>query len=231
MTTTGSLPFTCYGYQWFVVPLTTGITIKMRSLNSRDVLVISSASVPSSTDRFGAVCYAGNELTFSAPAGEDIYMKASGDGAAYLEYNVYSGASSNASLQELTVEPSEVFAPGLSASAAGRQWVNDSAANITAPAVLTSANMIAAGFTDVTGSSEKWADLVTVADEPARLALTALSKPYLRVKQTDTDEIYMQLVQPPTATANWMLVSGSPTFTLQNLADTLTDGGDALIEH
>jgi hypothetical protein len=134
-------------------------------------------------------------------------------------------------LLQLTADPGETIAPGEYASGAGRQWFNDTAAGLVVPAIVTSANMIAAGFADVTGSSEKWADLTTVADEPARLALTALSKPYLRVKQTDTDEIYMQLVQPPTATANWLLVSGSPIFTLQNLSDTLTDGGDALIEH
>jgi hypothetical protein len=90
--------------------------------------------------------------------------------------------------------------------------------------------MLTAGFTDVTGTLESWADPTPVANEAAMLLLPKLQKPYLRVHNLDTDEWLMQIAQPPSTLANWMLVSGAPTYTLQDGGDTLTDGGDALIE-
>jgi hypothetical protein len=56
-------------------------------------------------------------------------------------------------LLQLTADPGETIAPGVYVNGAGKQWLNDTAANLTVPAVVTSANMIAAGFTDVTGTT------------------------------------------------------------------------------
>jgi hypothetical protein len=56
-------------------------------------------------------------------------------------------------LLQLTTDPGETIGPGEYASGAGRQWLNDTAANLTVPAIVTSPNMEAAGFTDVTVGS------------------------------------------------------------------------------
>jgi hypothetical protein len=72
--------------------------------------------------------------------------------------------------------------------------------------------------------------ILTAADETARLALADKYSPFRIVKQTDTDELWMQTANPASSAANWSLISGAPTYTLQDGGDTLQDGGDNLIE-
>jgi hypothetical protein len=73
-------------------------------------------------------------------------------------------------------------------------------------------------------------DIVTVANEVDRLALVDKYSPFRVVKQTDTDEFYLQTANPSSADTSWLLLSGQPSFTLQDGGDTLTDGGDPLKE-
>jgi hypothetical protein len=129
-----------------------------------------------------------------------------------------------------TAQAGESIAPGQTVYAAGREWLNDTVAAIPVPATITTANMAAATFSDITGTKEDWADPLTVADETALLALSQLSKPYIRVYNANTDEWFMQVSQPPSVIANWQLLSGLPSYLLQDGGDTLTDGGDTLIE-
>ncbi len=77
-----------------------------------------------------------------------------------------------APLLQLTVEPNEVIGPGKYANAAGRQWLNDTAGNLTAPAILISANMLAAGFSDVTEGGLPFFQMVDGSDTLVDSTLT-----------------------------------------------------------
>jgi hypothetical protein len=71
----------------------------------------------------------------------------------------------------------------------------------------------------------------TVADEVARLALSDKYNPFRVIRQTDTDETWLQVANPASAPASWTSISGIPVYGLIDGGDRLVEGADSLVEH
>jgi hypothetical protein len=163
--------FVAVGYEWRELPGAENASVEIEVVSEIDGLFVWSATQPAAVDRppGSKVLRRGMPPNILVGVGK-LWVKASGDRNSYIDFDILAGgaggvdAVARALAQVPTGEAGEAIDPGEERMIGGHLYTNPTATAINVPAVITPANVLALGFTEITGAGELYNAIQTAAN-------------------------------------------------------------------